>query len=144
MGIIVGVSVMAKVLICGDRNWTNWSVIQEQVCHMAIGSAALTGEKLTIIQGGCRGADRIAKQCCNASRVNCLTFDAEWDRYGPAAGPIRNRLMLDQKPDMVIAFHDNLRKSKGTRDTVMEARKRGIPVMVINSQGKPVEEADYV
>ena len=36
--------------------------------------------------------------------------------------------MLDQKPDLVLAFHDDLGKSRGTADTVGEAKRRGIPV----------------
>ena len=135
---------MVKILICGDRNWSNVKVIQETISHSAIGSIAVAEDKLIVIQGGCRGADRIAKRCCDRSNIQCVTFDAEWDKYGGAAGPIRNRLMLDQNPIMVIAFHDDLRKSKGTRDTVMEARRRNIPVIVINSQGKQIEEAEYV
>jgi len=41
--------------------------------------------------------------------------------------------MLDEKPDLVIAFHPNLAESKGTKDCVNEAKRRGIPVEVHNT-----------
>jgi len=60
-----------------------------------------------------------------------MPFPAHWDEYGRAAGPIRNRQMLDKGwADAVVAFHLNLDESKGTADMVREARKRGLPVWV--------------
>jgi len=39
--------------------------------------------------------------------------------------------MLDEgKPTYVLAFHDNLAESKGTKDMVTRAKKAGIPVEV--------------
>lgn len=51
-------------------------------------------------------------------------YPADWERYGKRAGPIRNRKMLDQGPDLVVAFGGD----KGTADCVREARRRGIAV----------------
>jgi hypothetical protein len=39
--------------------------------------------------------------------------------------------MLDMKPDLVLAFHDDLRKSSGTRNMVEIARKAGIETRII-------------
>jgi hypothetical protein len=39
--------------------------------------------------------------------------------------------MLNTKPHLVIAFHDDIDNSKGTKHTVTEARKRGIEVEII-------------
>ena len=36
--------------------------------------------------------------------------------------------MLDPNEDLVLAFHEDLSKSKGTIDTICEANRRGIPV----------------
>lgn len=59
-----------------------------------------------------------------------LPFPADWSRYGRAAGPIRNRQMLDQKPSLVLAFHSDIAHSKGTADTVREAQRRRITTVV--------------
>ena len=43
--------------------------------------------------------------------------------------------MLDEgKPDLVIAFHNDLPKSKGTKDMVKRAQKADVPVLLYNEQ----------
>lgn len=44
--------------------------------------------------------------------------------------------MLDEKPDLVVAFHDALHRSRGTKDCVEEAQRRGIPVRVFTTTGE--------
>lgn len=52
------------------------------------------------------------------------TFDADWDTLGRGAGPIRNREMAKRLSGWriagcgvrVVAFHDDILSSKGTRD----------------------------
>lgn len=63
-----------------------------------------------------------------------IEIPADWTTYGKAAGPIRNRQMLDLNPDIVIAFHNDITSSKGTKDTVTEAKRRGIPRVEIISE----------
>lgn len=59
------------------------------------------------------------------------SFPANWSQYGHAAGPIRNQKMLDQNPDLVIAFHFDLEHSKGTKDMINRAKKACIPVRFV-------------
>lgn len=59
-------------------------------------------------------------------------YPADWEKHGKAAGPIRNQQMLTEgKPDIVVAFSDNLSNSKGTADMCRRAHKAGLPVYVI-------------
>lgn len=58
----------------------------------------------------------------------CDIYRADWDTHGKAAGPIRNRVMLDEGPDILLAFWDG--KSRGTKDCINAAVARGIPVNV--------------
>ena len=39
--------------------------------------------------------------------------------------------MLELKPDLVVAFHSDLERSKGTADMVRRARKEGIEVILV-------------
>lgn len=112
-----------KILVCGDRNWSDRDKILARLYEL--------GEDVTVIHGACRGADQLAGQVAKSLGYRVLEFPADWDKHGKSAGPIRNRLMLDQKPDLVIAFHSNLDSSRGTKDSVTEARRRHIPVEVI-------------
>jgi predicted NAD-dependent protein-ADP-ribosyltransferase YbiA (DUF1768 family) len=115
-----------RVLICGARDWTNEDVIQKKIQD-------LQQEDLTIIAGGCKGVDTIAEQSARNLGIPVIVFPAEWDKFGRAAGPIRNKQMLTEgKPNLVIAFHPDLENSKGTKDMVFQARKNGIPVEIIS------------
>ena len=88
----------------------------------------------TVLHGMARGADSLAARAAYELGISVIGFRARWEKFGKAAGPIRNREMLDEKPDLVIAFHDDLESSKGTKDCVEEARRRGIPVEVISHE----------
>jgi UDP-N-acetylmuramoylalanine-D-glutamate ligase len=55
-----------------------------------------------------------------------VAFPADWKTHGKAAGPKRNRQMLDDaKPDLVVAFPGG----RGTDDMVNKAKSRGVPVV---------------
>lgn len=114
-----------RVLICGDRNWTNQLSIAKRLADLP--------EDTTVINGGCRGADVIARDLAHALGFDVITVLPEWEIYGQAAGPIRNKKMLELKPDLVIAFHSDLTRSKGTASMVSLARTAKTPVEVITS-----------
>lgn len=118
-----------KVLVCGDRNWKHKGVIRREMYR------TLTSDLHNfVIHGDATGADWMACQIANEMKIPCMVYEAHWKRHGRAAGPIRNREMLNEKPDLVLAFHNNIERSRGTKDCVTEARRRGIPVRVITSQ----------
>ena len=110
-----------KVLICGDRNYSNKEKIRNVIRNL------MPDE---VITGGASGADTLAEQCCKEDGFKVHVEKAKWELYHRAAGPIRNRKMLDMKPDLVVAFHSDLSKSKGTKDTVTEAKRRCIKVIL--------------
>jgi hypothetical protein len=111
---------MGKVaLITGDRNWTDKRLIQEWLKRLDI---------TAVIEGGARGADALAGQSASELGIEVAEVPADWDKHGRAAGPIRNAEMLKLNPDIVLAFHGNLRESKGTKDMVRRANKAGVPV----------------
>ena len=115
---------MYKVIVCGDRNWTNVQVIEERLLQF-------DPRTTMIIEGGCRGADSIAHQIATTYGFANCHMNANWDVYNKAAGPIRNSWMLALEPDIVLAFHNDLANSKGTMDTVRKARKADIKIEVV-------------
>ena len=117
-----------KVLVTGDRTWEAKDVIMKVLQEL---------KPKLVIQGGVRGADTFAKMCAVILKIPCKEYIANWTKYGKAAGPLRNREMIDkEKPELVVAFHDNLAKSKGTKNMVMLANNRGVPVYLYNSSGE--------
>jgi hypothetical protein len=111
------------VLVCGSRNWKAYGKVKERL--------ALLPKDCTIIEGGAPGADLIARLAAMELGLDVVEVPANWTRYGKAAGPIRNDRMLKFKPHLVIAFHENIDASRGTKDTVTKARNLGIPTEVI-------------
>jgi hypothetical protein len=92
---------------------------------------------IAIIEGNARGADTMAGVYATTWGLGLEVYPANWKKYNKAAGPIRNQQMLDEgKPDLVLAFHDNIDKSKGTKDMVARAEKAGIEVRIITHGGK--------
>jgi hypothetical protein len=55
-------------------------------------------------------------------------YRADWAKHGRAAGPIRNKQMLEEgKPDLVVAFPGG----QGTANMMSQVREAGVRVMAI-------------
>jgi len=103
-----------KVIITGDREWTDITVIK-----FAVKSYLEPGG--TLVHGGARGADTIAGEVASQLGCTVLTYPAEWHMLGGMAGLVRNELMVVEHGDAgyVLAFHDDLLgSSRGTFDMV--------------------------
>lgn len=125
---------MKIIVVTGGRDWDD-----EKTVRMALKEHAREGDLL--IHGDCRGLDRQAGAVGASMGLRVEPMPAEWRNhtgcrcsewkrtysYCGFAGPRRNREMLDRMPDIVLAFHPNLNKSRGTKDCATEAVRRGIP-----------------
>lgn len=112
------------VVICGSRNWNNFKVIEDFIITLPTGTI--------IVEGDCRGADKISGYLGRQHGYHVIAVSAKWEKYGNAAGPIRNQQMLSTyKPELVVAFHNDIEHSKGTKDMVERAKKVGIEVKII-------------
>ena len=116
-----------RLLVTGSREWQDENLIEATLRRI---HAATPIEVL--IHGDARGADRIAASVARRLGIEVLAFAANWERDGRAAGPIRNSVMLREgKPDTVLAFHDAIETSKGTRDMAQKARRAHLPVEIV-------------
>lgn len=119
---------MIRVLVCGGRDYTDRAKVNAFLDNLWV----LNGD-LAIIEGEAPGADSFARDWAILHGQELHPFPALWDRYGKAAGPIRNQQMLDEgQPDLVAFFHADLERSKGTRDMVKRAERRGI--LIVNGE----------
>jgi hypothetical protein len=122
---------MTKVLVCGGRDYQNRARIH-QVLDAAVERLGVDA----VVQGGATGADLLAKEWAIALKLQCETFHADWRGLGAAAGPIRNKRMLEEgKPDVVIAFPTPGEPNKGTNGMIKLARDAGLTVHVIDADG---------
>jgi hypothetical protein len=109
-----------KVLVCGSRSWNDYATIRRRLAKFEPG--------VTVIHGAARGADQKAAIAARALGIPETPFPADWRGNGRRAGIIRNLAMLNDSPDLVLAFWDG--RSTGTKHTIDEAHRRGIPVEV--------------
>lgn len=108
-----------RVIVCGSRYWTDKDGIKDALVAYA---------PTEVVVGGARGVDALVKEAAGELGIEAIEIKAKWKEYGRAAGPIRNKAMLELEPEAVLAFHDNLRKSKGTKNMVKLAKEKGLPV----------------
>ena len=102
-----------RVLVCGGRKFTDRRLVFDTLDALAREHGVLF-----VIEGGQRGADSLARTWRHDRLQPGRTFYADWNRYGPGAGPIRNRKMLAEgQPDLVVAFPGNT----GTADMMKQA-----------------------
>lgn len=119
---------MYKVLICGSRFYTHYEKVLHYVRRLK--ATSVHGD-IVIIAGGARGADTLAVKAAIACGLPFREYPAQWEKYGKKAGPIRNQIMLDmEKPGLVVAFHENIDGSKGTKDMVSRAKRNHVPVVI--------------
>lgn len=112
-----------RVLVCGGRHYFN----RESVYTML--DATHKARRIDcVIHGAAHGADILAQDWADDRGICCIQFPAKWDRDGKAAGPIRNRKMLDEgKPDILIAFPGG----RGTANMIQQAGKIGLLVVAV-------------
>lgn len=120
-----------RILVCGSRHWRDRELVEEALDAITAGMT-----ELIIVHGAARGADcyadRWAKDHGHDVDPYAVT-DEQWTTIGKAAGIIRNaRMLRDGRPDLVIAFTDNLRKSRGTADMVRRALDADVPVRFVD------------
>jgi hypothetical protein len=120
-----------KLLVCGSRDWTDRDLIYDWLNSFNMSEEWLG---ITLIHGAARGADTIAALVAKSFAWNIKPYPAEWEKYGKIAGPIRNREMIKENPDIVLAFHSNLKESKGTKDMVLLAVSAGIETHLITGK----------
>lgn len=91
-----------RLLVTGSRDFDDrdlmWSVLDRLHAehHFTL-----------LIHGDARGADRLAGQWAGERGIKVLACPADRKRHGRAARPKRNRQMLAEKPDLVVAFSND-------------------------------------
>lgn len=111
-----------RILVCGSRYYADAKHIRRVLAEYLPDD--LETDEPTVMHGDCRGADKLAHDAAVDLGFWVEAHPANWKAHGKAAGPIRNRQMLDLRPELVIAFGNGV----GTRHTIAEASTRGIPV----------------
>lgn len=114
-----------RLLITGSRDWSDFASIDHELTEWWWGVGR--DSEAVLVSGACpTGADAIGEWIWKDFGLSVERHPADWARYGKRAGFIRNKEMIDSRPDHVVAFI--LDASRGASHTVRLARAAGIPV----------------
>ena len=80
-----------------------------------------------VVSGGANGVDTLAEHWAKRNHIEFIAYLPQWKKFGKKAGIIRNHEMIEFC-DVLISFWDG--KSKGTLDTIIYAKKLGVPAYV--------------
>lgn len=130
---------LCKVLVCGGRNLNEVQVQKYLEDNFLKDITKMYSEQFddkrrdtlefSIIHGGATGADNASGEWAKKHNIPCKVFKADWNRFGKAAGPIRNQEMLNKgQPDFVYAFSGRI----GTPDMIKKAKAANVPVFEVD------------
>jgi len=110
-----------RVLVCGGRDFTD-----KRGLELSLDQLHADQPITCLIHGWARGAVTLAGEWAWKKGIPVRGIQAEWGKYGKAAGGKRNQKMLDEeKPDLVVAFAGGV----GTADMVQRAELAGVRVV---------------
>lgn len=121
------------VLVCGSRSRST-----ENDKSLLFKTLDSIPDIVEIVHGGCEGPDRFCNDYknCDNKEIECKIFLPDWSKYGRAAGPIRNKDMVEyilsrsDRDDIIcIALWDKI--SKGTKNTIDLCVKNSIKVVFL-------------
>jgi len=124
---------MVKIIIAGSREFDNYDFLKSNM-DVLFNLFGIDKEKeqIEIICGMCRGADMLGERFAKENNYAIKYFPADWDKYGKAAGVIRNEEMAkyaaeyedEDDEGILVAFWDG--KSRGTKNMIDNAEKYGL------------------
>lgn len=110
-----------RLIVCGGVDFCDYDYLKNQLDRLIA-----YYENIRLVSGHARGADTLAERYAAEKSVPIQVFPAEWKKYGKAAGPIRNRAMLEyakEETPVVAAFWNG--KSRGTGNMLKQAKAAG-------------------
>lgn len=114
------------LVVAGTRTFTNRELLREKLT-----TYTMKAEVEWLHVGSREGADRLALEWAYTHSIDMKIHHADWDTYKKAAGPIRNREMLEEAgPNAVVVCFWN-GTSPGTKDLINQARKRKLRMKII-------------
>ena len=114
-----------KVIVAGCRDFADYELLKEK-CDFYLQNKK--PEIIVIVSGHASGADTLGERYAQERGYETEIYPADWKTNGRAAGPIRNAQMATVA-DALIAFWDG--KSRGTKNMIDTATKRGLQVAVV-------------
>lgn len=121
-----------RIIVAGGVHFNDYKALENTLDEFF---KCVSKDEIEIISGHARGADSLGERYAQEHDIKCTVFPADWKKYGRAAGPIRNKKMLEYAMEQqagLVAFWNG--ESKGTKNMISIAEKAGIEVKIVHYQ----------
>lgn len=116
-----------KVIVAGSRKLD--ALGSTRLINLVDEAINLSGFKITeIVSGGCYGVDVAGERWAGKKKIPIKIFLPDWNRYGRAAGPFRNKDMAEYAEASIVLCYDN---SKGSINMISNMNKINKPCLEI-------------
>lgn len=124
---------MKAAIFCGTRRRKATVLVDRALSDLV---CELLLSHLVVFHGAAPGVDSETDRLARGRGMSVVPVPAQWEKYGVAAGSMRNQVMLKILTYLrlggyevcVFAFPDS--ESVGTRDMIRIAQQEGVPVTV--------------
>jgi len=113
-----------KVIIAGSRSITDLEIVKSAIERAYLYSGILITE---VISGCASGVDSLGESWAYLMKIPVKRFRPLWERYGKAAGKIRNGEMVKEAEAAIFVWDG---KSKGTKDCIDRAIQAGLKIHI--------------
>jgi sialic acid synthase SpsE len=110
---------MKKIAVIGSRTFTDYDLLKRVLSEYS---------PFILVSGGCKGADRLSEIYIDEKGYQKIIIKPDWKKYKKGAALRRNAEIV-KIADELIAF--KVGDSRGTCHCIELAKKKGIPVRVI-------------
>ena len=128
-----------RIIIAGGRDFDDYYLLEDNLMEWILDTYLYNHHSedkcvIEFISGKTKGADTLGESFAKKFNYHIAKFPADWDKYGKAAGPIRNEQMAKYAAEadkgVLFAFWDG--KSRGTKSMIDLAKQYGLEVHVVN------------
>jgi predicted Rossmann fold nucleotide-binding protein DprA/Smf involved in DNA uptake len=123
-----------KLGITGTRFFNNYVLIKNELNKLYPNTQMIE----VLVSGHARGVDTLCEQWAKEYKIPIDSHPPDWDTYGKGAAFIRNKEIVNISDELVGFPLDSSSEhypSKGTINTINEAKKQGKKIIII-----PVKE----
>lgn len=110
-----------RVIVAGSREITDYDIVRKAIEDSGF-------KPSLIVSGGARGVDRLGERYAAEHGIPVKKFPADWEKFGKAAGHIRNKQMAEHGDALVAVW---LNESRGTKNMIMNATNCGLQLYVV-------------
>ena len=121
-----------KVIVAGGRDFDDYQLMCARLDHFF---QYQDKKSLVIVNGkgpGKPGADALAERYAKERGYQLEFYPPDWDVYGKAAGPIRNKQMAENA-HALVAFNTG---GSGTASMIKYAEEFGLKIRIVECIGK--------